>query len=77
VYPSAVNCGDCGIVCGTGKLCVAVGGGHYTCTLLCPSGQASCGELCTDTRLDKRNCGYCGHICETTQVCKDGICVLP
>ena len=40
----------------------------------CPSGQADCGEGCTDLSSNDFHCGACGNACDVGQVCQDGVC---
>lgn len=48
--------------------CGDVGG----CSLSCPEGRITCGELCIDSSADPSNCGSCGTVCPS--VCIDGSC---
>jgi hypothetical protein len=38
------------------------------------SGQSLCGDTCTDTRIDVKNCGACGKSCTAAQTCSSGVC---
>ncbi|MBL8685091.1 MAG: hypothetical protein JNK05_38295 [Myxococcales bacterium] len=40
----------------------------------CPSGTASCGGSCVDTRTDSAHCGACDRACAAGLVCVDGAC---
>jgi len=43
--------------------------------LICPAGEAPCGEVCLDVQSDPANCGGCGIPCWTDQTCQAGACV--
>lgn len=64
------NCGQCGIVCGTGQFC-----GKGECLLTCPKGQRDCAGYCVNTSSDSRNCGRCGVVCRQGQTCRNGKCI--
>jgi hypothetical protein len=40
----------------------------------CGTGQTMCGELCTNTTSDIKNCGSCGNVCPTSYYCSAGLC---
>lgn len=46
------------------------GGGE---TNLCP-GATLCGDACTNTDFDPKNCGACGASCDNGEVCASGVC---
>jgi len=46
----------------------------YLLPLVCPDGQAGCGEACIDVTADTANCGGCGIPCATGQICAAGVC---
>lgn len=43
----------------------------------CPAGQSMCGAMCTNVRIDPRNCGGCGSVCPDTTYCVNGACSCP
>lgn len=69
------NCGDCGRVCGIGKVCrfgqclcsTSCPDGQdqdpQTCTCTCPSGQTDCSGTCVDLQTDAQHCGSCSTDC--------------
>jgi hypothetical protein len=70
------NCGDCGVTCIAGGVCVA-----GKCTLQCAdSSHAACPTAsptaCVDTKTDPVNCGGCGIACPLGQGCTDGFCTI-
>ena len=46
-----------------------------TASLTCPSGNARCGNYCTDLRMDPGNCGTCGVRC-SSGICSNSQCVI-
>ena len=62
-----VKCGDCGVVCTGGALCI-----NGACT--CPAGSTLCDGQCVNTRFDNDNCGECGISCTIPQRCANGVC---
>jgi hypothetical protein len=40
----------------------------------CEVGSTVCGNRCTDTATDTRNCGACGNRCGGSAACVDGVC---
>ncbi len=61
------NCGACGIVCPTGRMCSAGSCG-------CGPGETACGGACVDTTSDEANCGACGTTCASGELCVAGAC---
>ncbi len=61
------NCGDCGVECGDGLLCM-----ESDC--VCEVGQLCDGE-CVDTTMSQMHCGDCNDPCPGGQSCVDGGCV--
>lgn len=61
------NCGDCGVACGDGLICVASECG-------CEVGEL-CGSECVDTSANQMHCGRCDNPCLGGQVCDGGQCV--
>ena len=63
-----MNCGQCGVSCGTG-----------TCTngqCACPSTLTTCPTGCIDVLNDDANCGACGRKCAAgTERCQQGQCL--
>jgi stigma-specific protein Stig1 len=59
------NCGACGTVCPSGKVCD--GTGH--CVIRCVARETNCSGLCTITNSDDHNCGACGTVCPSGEVC--------
>ncbi|MET0388568.1 MAG: zinc-dependent metalloprotease family protein [Polyangiales bacterium] len=52
--------------------------GSSAATATCPDPtQLACGGLCTDLRVDARNCGGCGQDCGVGGTCVAGACVCP
>jgi hypothetical protein len=67
------NCGTCGIMCDSGKICsygVCVAGQ----VPICASGMVACDKGCTDIRKDASNCGGCGWACPANTDCYEGMC---
>lgn len=63
----SLNCGECGVQCGTGQMCqVAV--------CRCQGSLEECGGACINTNANAANCGACGTACATGQVCDRGMC---
>ncbi len=58
-------------VCQQGKCALICNGDHMTCKApqtcapdhCCDAGKSWCGEACTDTQRDVKNCGECGLVC--------------
>ena len=72
------NCGNCGLRCPTGDICIN-GACVATCGQdICVPGSNTpdcCDESCTDLRHDHDNCGSCGNVCTGAgQVCTAGNC---
>jgi hypothetical protein len=61
------NCGSCGKICQTDKICV-----NGNCQ--CPSGQTDCYGKCIDLKSDSGNCRSCGNACPPDRTCSNGIC---
>jgi hypothetical protein len=40
----------------------------------CATTQTLCGDTCTTTTSDAKNCGTCGNACVTGQYCSAGVC---
>ena len=76
VSRDARNCGDCGVVCPVGTICL---GGSCGCVPngdKCSLGQSCCGALgCVSLMSDIRNCGHCGTRCSDGAVCTGGACM--
>lgn len=66
-----------GTACNTSGGNVCDGAGNCVATLGCQTGQALCGNVCTDTSSDTNNCGSCGHACGAGAVCASGVCTCP
>lgn len=64
------NCGACGTVCTTGKVCSS-GVCATTCSGTTPD---LCGTACTNKQTDNSNCGTCGNVCGASQACTSGQC---
>jgi hypothetical protein len=62
------NCGDCGVRCGPGDLCV-----EGLCTPLCEAPLSYCAGLCADLQTDPDHCGTCTTRCPSG-LCTDGLC---
>ncbi len=81
---TGVDCGG-GVcpACGLGQGCLIgsdcqsllCSGG--TCVSACPTGDVSCGGVCTNPASDPGNCGACGHACPTGAACISGACACP
>lgn len=72
---SPENCGDCGVVCGHGEVCIdGACVADPGCPELCAEGTLCCGGQCIDATADP-NCGHCGFSCEGVGgICCDGRC---
>ncbi len=75
------HCGGCNIVCPPDSKCLGA-----TCiptTTTCNGGppcsgvDTCCGDGCTDTQTDPKNCSECGFICPTGDTCVQGNCTPP
>ncbi len=64
-----LNCGACGIVCGSDERCEA-----GSCASACPAGLTSCLGSCVNTSHNPENCGSCGNRCDASQHCENGVC---
>lgn len=42
--------------------------------LVCPTGQAACGDACVQVDADPANCGTCGNACGDGEACRAGAC---
>jgi alpha-tubulin suppressor-like RCC1 family protein len=71
VQNDAQNCGDCGTVCPSDKVC-----SHGQCAAVCGGGTAHCGNFCVDLKADPLNCGGCNTKCPSGQVCNKAACAL-
>ena len=73
INPSADNnnCGSCGAVCPSGKVC-----SNGACVTTCLAGFTLCLGSCINASTDINNCGSCGHACQPGQVCSAGACVV-
>jgi hypothetical protein len=78
--PSAKQCSTTGVP----QLCSSAGawqnqtacGSGFTCSggdCKCNSPKTTCGDTCTDTQTDNKNCGQCGHDC-LGSACTAGKC---
>ncbi|NOY89787.1 MAG: hypothetical protein GXP55_01165 [Deltaproteobacteria bacterium] len=67
-----LNCGSCGIDCGSGT-CDA---GACTGTS-CVGARTECFGTCVDLASDTMNCGGCGRGCAAAETCVSGACVTP
>lgn len=65
------NCGSCGTVCSSDKVC-----SHGACAAVCGGGTAHCGNNCVDLKSDPLNCGGCGTKCPSGEVCNKTACAL-
>ena len=65
------NCGECGVNCADGEVCVS-----GNCELYCPGGLDECNGGCVNLQTDRANCGTCGNGCEAGEVCSAGSCEL-
>jgi hypothetical protein len=65
-----LNCGDCGVACGTTATC-----SNSSCNA-CPANQMACDNACVNTQTDVANCGMCGKTCDTGAACVDGACLF-
>jgi hypothetical protein len=63
------NCGNCGVKCMAGQVCVSNG-----CTSTCPSPLVPCNGTCVDTQTDSANCNGCGNVCAPGKGCSNGAC---
>jgi hypothetical protein len=71
VFNDTQNCGDCGTVCSSDKVC-----SHGSCAAVCGGGTAHCGNFCVDLKSDPLNCGGCGTKCPSGEVCNKAACAL-
>jgi len=75
-YGDAMNCGRCGVRCGTGQVCEL-----GRCKAPCELGRSRCratpdsNGTCHDLQTERANCGACGTSCDTNTVCRAGACV--
>lgn len=60
---------------GTGGAAASVGSGTGGTVDVCPGGTL-CGDSCTNTTFDPKNCGSCGTACAEGEVCSMGTCGL-
>ena len=65
------NCGDCGVYCGAGGICV-----NGSCELGCEAGLTECANSCADLTSDPENCGDCGVECGPDSICVNASCEL-
>ncbi|MEI8255904.1 MAG: hypothetical protein WCJ30_09540 [Deltaproteobacteria bacterium] len=65
------SCGACGHACGPTEICAS------SACVACPSGTASCANVCIDTATDLQNCGACFARCGVGYACAAGACSCP
>jgi len=63
-----LNCGACGIACGSGQECLF---GECVCT---DASLALCDGACVDVNVTEDHCGACGNACAGGETCCDGTC---
>lgn len=63
----ALNCGECGVQCGTGQTC-------QISACRCQGSLETCGTSCINTNANAANCGGCGIACAVGQTCQAGVC---
>lgn len=67
IVDNDANCGDCGVVCDGGRVCMG-----NACA--CEVGDF-CGGSCVDTTMNSAHCGDCNSPCAGGTACMGGSCV--
>jgi len=70
-----LNCGDCGVTCSAGSVCLAGSCGCPPLGNKCGAGQTCCGTTgCVSLDSDIKNCGGCSVRCPAGAQCVHGAC---